>query len=142
MAGKPGRSGRKPKPLRVHLIAGSYRRDRHGPLPAGGRAAVLKMPESTTYAPDPVALVAGLESEGHQLVIEMLAEYSGWAPGDLRALRLAAELLDRRSQLRTLIAALPPGETDQALRLLHAERRSGAEFLAAMKSIGVAKESA
>ena len=30
MAGKPGRSGRRAKPLERHLAAGSYRADRHG----------------------------------------------------------------------------------------------------------------
>ncbi len=133
-------AGRPRKPLATHVLHGSYRRDRHGELPAGGRAAVLQMPPPTHDAPDVEALMTGLELEGRQLIIEMLAAYSGWTPTDLRCLRLSAELLDRRAQLRALIAALPSGETDQALRLLHSERRSGAEFLVAMKSISVARE--
>lgn len=35
MSGRRGRSGRRPKPLAEHILKGSYRRHRHGPLPIG-----------------------------------------------------------------------------------------------------------
>jgi hypothetical protein len=45
MAGAKGRSGgRNKKSIRDHLLAGSYRRDRHGPLPEN----VLPMPTTPT----------------------------------------------------------------------------------------------
>ena len=40
MAGKPGRSGRRPKPTALHRLQGTYRKDRHGgglEVPPGGR---------------------------------------------------------------------------------------------------------
>lgn len=139
MAGKPGRSGRKRKPLAAHVLANTYRRDRHGALPPGGRAAVLRMPAPTPHEPDLVALTTGLQPEGLALVTDMLTEYVDWAPGDLRCLRLAGELLDRRREIRTRIAGLGPAQTDEALRLLHAERRTGSEFLAALRAIAISR---
>jgi hypothetical protein len=134
-------AGRKKKPLAHHILTGGYRPVRHGPLPPGGRAAVLlQMPAPSAQEPDVDRLVDGLKSDGVELVSDMLSTYDGWTPADLRFLRLAGELLDRRAELRTLIASLAPGETELGLRLLHAERRSGSEFLAALKSIGVARD--
>lgn len=36
MPGVKGRSGRRRKPLHLHLLQGTYRRDRHGTLPPAG----------------------------------------------------------------------------------------------------------
>jgi hypothetical protein len=142
MSGVKGRSGRRKKPLAHHILTGGYRRDRHGELPPGGRAAVLlQMPTATPHEPDLDALTTGLQPAGLALVTDMLAQYDNWAPADLRYLRLGAELLDRRSELRAVIAALGPGQTDQVLRLLHAERRTGSEFVAAMRALNAGRDS-
>jgi len=44
MAGRPGRSGRKPKGTEAHVLAGSYRKDLHGPVPLG-----LSLDRSKSY---------------------------------------------------------------------------------------------
>lgn len=49
MAGKPGRSGRKPKPTAVHVLQGTFRPDRH----SGGE------PEPPTSIPEPPKSLKG-----------------------------------------------------------------------------------
>lgn len=59
MAGKPGRSGRRAKPIERHLATGSYRPDRHGvPL-----AVVPDVPVSG-WELDPVAALDRILAEG------------------------------------------------------------------------------
>lgn len=59
MAGKPGRSGRKAKPIERHVATGSYRADRHGvPL-----ALVPSVPLSG-WELDPVAALDRILAEG------------------------------------------------------------------------------
>ena len=59
VAGKPGRSGRRPKPIERHLATGSYRSDRHGvPL-----SVVPDVPVSG-WELDPVAALDRILDEG------------------------------------------------------------------------------
>lgn len=151
MAGVKGRSGRKPKPLAAHLLAGTYRPDRHGPLPEGGRAAVLRGPGAVTVGatalsmPTPVdvptALLAGLADDGVALV-RAAYEHCEVSGSEAVILRSAAEAADRIAQVRKQI------ETDgvvlttarggkYAHPLLKIEKAAAAHLLAALRALGL-----
>jgi hypothetical protein len=72
MSGKAGRSGRPRKPLAHHLVTGSYRPDRHGPLPRN----VLPMPAppAQPWAPDAAALTE-MGPSGRAFVRVMVGSY-------------------------------------------------------------------
>ena len=97
--------GRKPKSLRLHLADGTYRPDRHGPIPAAGTAAAPALfPELNPEAPKPprnlqgaaltvwhatVKLLAGLGTldEADQGILALYCEARaelGWAMNCLR----------------------------------------------------------
>lgn len=107
MPGVAGRSGRRRKPLAVHLAQGSYRPDRHGPLPESrGSLAVLPVVTHRDPAPRDVRhLVSGLARAQQTLARRLVTEYQGWSPTDLLLLRLALEALDRRDDCRRQIAS-------------------------------------
>ncbi len=156
MAGVKGRSGRKPKPLQEHVLSGTYRRDRHGPLPPAMRATVLQGPGASTVgatalsmpAPSipapvepPAALLEGLSAEGTDLVRSMFAEFE-FGPAEQPILRAAAEAIDRVAETRKLIAAdgvllTSTRGTRYAHPLLRHERAAVAQFLAAMRQLGM-----
>lgn len=120
MAGVKGRSGRRPKPLEAHILAGTFRPDRHGPQPAVG-ANALK-PQTSTAPPS--ELVQGLGEAGAQLVRETFAAYEGWTPPQLLLLRKAAELTD----------ATVSGPNDADPRLWLARHRA---LLATLRELGI-----
>lgn len=112
MSGKAGRSGRRKKPLQTHLLDGTYRRDRHGPVPNPVSAAdpldrffhrghpavaVATMPR---HEPAPQALLEGLVGRGLGFVEACWAEYDGWTPASSALLHEAGRLLDELEGLR------------------------------------------
>jgi len=94
---RPG-SGRKPLPLETHVLRGSYRKDRHGPLPASvGNVALMPAPVASWH-PEAAELRA-LPRAGRVIVGKLLAAYEfstaegalllelGQAVGSLEAVR-------------------------------------------------------
>jgi hypothetical protein len=60
------RSGRRPKPVELHVARGTYRRDRHGPLPADsmpGAASIDQLWVPDGFSTDAQVLFRLLESE-------------------------------------------------------------------------------
>lgn len=118
MPGVAGRSGRPRKPVDEHLLAGTYRRDRHGPLEPGIRLA-RSMAVARLTAPSPSTrrdrrdpddrearrLLRGLSREARGMGRALLAEYEGWSVADLAVLRLILTALDRAAECRKVIAA-------------------------------------
>lgn len=94
MAGRAGRSGRRPKPVSDHVLMGSYRPDRHGAYPSH----VLPMP--TPAGPVPDDLVAGLIGRGRTFVEACWRTYADWTPPTLALLHEAGRLVDELEQLR------------------------------------------
>jgi len=108
MAGIKGRSGgHNRKPVVTHVVAGTYRPDRHGVVP-GSAAAVLRMPDR---APDrePVPAVdrrrvlRGLGQEGARLARRLLDDFGGWTAADLVTLRRLAATVNRLAALDAAI---------------------------------------
>ena len=96
MAGKPGRSGRPRKPLSYHVLAGSYRPDRHGPLPAN----VAVMPAASVAGWQPTeAQRAGLGVAGRALMDDVLGAYEPSLVDGLQLLE-AARAADVLATLR------------------------------------------
>src|SRR4029453_18563408 len=89
MAGKAGRSGRRPLSIEHHLAAGTYRRDRHGPKPA--RVAVAQFP---AVEPVPAPLVADLDAAGGAFVAAFWREYKDWTAPQQLLLTRAGQLVD------------------------------------------------
>jgi len=106
MAGVKGRSGRRPKPQWAHVLAGTYRPDRHGPLPPGGRAAVLQAVAGGAPADDrepPADLVDGLDEAGRAFVVALYGEYD-FGAAERAIVRTAAEAVSRRLEARAVVA--------------------------------------
>ena len=102
MAGVKGRSGRRPKPVALHLLAGTYRADRHGPRPAAAGSSALSMAH---VDPLPKTLLAGLHDPGRAFVVSLWTTYGSWSVGDTVLLHQAALLVDRLSEYQKILAA-------------------------------------
>jgi hypothetical protein len=74
MSGQPGRSGRRRKSLAHHVMSGTYRLDRHGPLPPN-LPAWPQTPSSPPPWQPSAEDVAGLGDAGRQFVSAMLEQY-------------------------------------------------------------------
>lgn len=105
MAGKKGRSGRPRKPIEQHVLSGTYRRDRHGPLPAdlGSVRAFPTTVGATALAPDvpsvPAELVEGLSEPGRRFVSQVWAKFEGFNAAECALLRQAGRALDEAELL-------------------------------------------
>jgi Phage terminase, small subunit len=86
MSGKPGRSGRRPLPIAIHIARGTYRPSRHGPravtVPAGTvpKPAALSEPAGRVWdelAPICLAMGTLTPSDVHAFVVlcELLATF-------------------------------------------------------------------
>jgi phage terminase small subunit len=145
MSGVKGKSGRRPLSLVQHVARGTYRRDRHGPLPSGGRATVLgnTVLQLPTTAPSPADALTTAAS-GAEFVARTLAEFEEWLPGDLVLLRLAGEAFDRVLELRVKIAAsgvivrVRGGQAGPNPLLRH-ERAAVASFAGLLKQLSLQK---
>jgi hypothetical protein len=101
MAGKPGRSGRPRKSLSQHLLAGTYRQDRHGPLPQGLDGNVVPMPTQTSVDDEAKQeILSGLQGVAREVASRMLAELGGWETTKLRTLRAYALSTARLEKLQ------------------------------------------
>ena len=89
-------AGRKRKPLSVHLMAGTYRHDRHGPLPSAAATA----PILARQGPVPDVVAAGLTGAGLAFLTECWTTYAGWDPPSIVVLREAAYLITELEGLR------------------------------------------
>jgi hypothetical protein len=68
---RPG-AGRPRKALQTHLLAGSYRRDRHGERPSN----VVPMPDSSTEWQPTAADLGAIPEPGRRVVMDLLAKYA------------------------------------------------------------------
>lgn len=101
MAGVKGRSGRRPKSAAAHILAGTFRKDRHGarpPATAGATALRADVP------PVPKALIAGLRERGLTFLLDVWNDYGEWSPAHLVLLRQAAEAVDSLAGYASIIA--------------------------------------
>lgn len=115
MAGMPGRSGGQNKrSLESHLLAGSYRPDRHAHL------TVAEPPAKVSVA-NRRRTLEGLTGPARRLALRLLAEYSGWGPQKLETLRHYARSCER-------LEALQQGPSDDT-RALHREIRANLNLL-------------
>lgn len=108
---RPG-AGRPAKPVEEHVLAGTYRRDRHGPLPSN----VVQMPGATPpqtqgWTPAPAELGA-VGKAGRQFVSEMLGAYEFTRSEGVLVIE-AAHITDRLAALRSIAR----GSIEKAERL-------------------------
>src|SRR5262245_10817982 len=105
MSGMPGRSGRRPKPLADHVLSGTYRPSRHGPLPTDPvlTAAVPAASIRAVSAAKRRRVLEGLGAAGQHFCLVLLREYGNWGAADLELLREAGHAVDRLATLRTAI---------------------------------------
>lgn len=154
MAGVKGRSGRRQKSLAEHLRHGTYRRDRHGELPPGGPAAVLRYPlplidgtaalraaQSAPIVEPPAELLLGLGSEGLRLVFDVFQQFEP-GPAEVVILRTAAEAVDRIHEVRSVIkrdglVITTSRGSRSAHPLLKVEKAAAQQLIAAMRSLGL-----
>jgi hypothetical protein len=136
MAGRKGRSGRRPKPLRLHVLHGTYRADRHGPLPSVAAAlATSPAPEEADALPPEATeeWLAGLGVRGRQFVLRLLANYGPWPELQLEALRQLGQVLDDLGMYRDRIGRegvmlTRPRGAPYLNPLVRAEREARKEF--------------
>ncbi|MBA2305738.1 MAG: hypothetical protein H0W08_24325 [Acidobacteria bacterium] len=119
MAGTPGRSGGGNRlSTEQHLLAGTFRRDRHlQPIPA---------PLPPLSMPDRRRTLQGLPPTAHRIAKGLLDNFDGWSPAALAVCRsygLSCERLERLEKLQS--------DPDD-LRLLHAEIRTNLSLLKAL----------
>jgi P27 family predicted phage terminase small subunit len=137
MAGVKGRSGgHNRKPVGVHLLAGTYRRDRHGPVALVADPA-RAVPPGGRPEPPP-----GLSVDSNSLWRRLLDEYEGWGPADFELLQVGLEALDRHRECRERIAV--EGVLLKSPRggllphpLLRVQRDAGASVAAIFKQLGL-----
>jgi hypothetical protein len=109
MAGRPGRSGRKPKSLEAHLKDHTFRPDRHAARLAdfqASRSALAMVPAPAPLPDPPAALLDGLGPSGQAFTRELWCGYE-FTTGTLPLLRLAAEQVDRLSEARAALQKQP-----------------------------------
>ena len=106
MAGVKGRSGgHNRRAIEAHILAGTFRKDRHGVPPRATTATAPAM-----RAPDvPAAVLDGLQPAGRGFVMAVWPEYE-WSPAEATLLRMAATLVDDA-------LSIDPAERRQAVRL-------------------------
>jgi hypothetical protein len=98
-----------------HLLKGTYRPDRHGPLPpeviTGATAPQVVVPRL------PKALMDGLGERGLQFTLDLLERYDDWTPANLVVLHEVGTVIDTLDRYAQIIArddeaaALQGGET-------------------------------
>jgi len=152
VAGKRGRSGRRPKPLRLHVLHGTYRADRHGPLPAVAAAALAASPapEEADALPPEVSeeWLAGLGVRGRQFVLQLLRNYGPWYELQLEALRQLGQVLDDLGTYRDRIGRegvmlTRPRGAPYLNPLVRAEREARKEFRqGCARLLGIARDGA
>jgi hypothetical protein len=145
MAGKRGRSGRRPLPVATHLLRGTFRADRHGPRPvmtAGSAALTLPVAPVT---PVPAAVVEGLQAPGLAFVLDVWIHYGDWSPAAVALLRQAGQVVDAIEAYQARIAVdgcLVAGArgTTFAHPLLRAQHQARATLLAIVSALDLKED--
>jgi P27 family predicted phage terminase small subunit len=142
MPGMKGRSGgHNRKSAEIHMLQGTYRRDRHGqqglrgdfePFSNSGYPELRDRP-----GPQP-----GLSVDSDALRRRLLDEYEGWGPADFALLQVGLEALDRHRECRERIAAegvllKSPRGGLRPHPLLRVQRDAGASVAAIFKQLGL-----
>lgn len=97
MAGVKGRSGGWNRKSRdAHVLSGTFRRDRHGPL------AAVPAPVPPSVPPPPPA---GLSPASRKAWARYMNEYQDWSVGDLLLLELALQAQERAESCRRRLKA-------------------------------------
>ena len=113
MSGRTGRSGRKPKPIGLHVLAGTFRRDRHA-------AALAKSvaDEGTRHEEPPAEVLMGVGENGGAFLRAVYREnevslsdalvlrLAAVALDDVEAARAAGDLKRERAAVRQVLAVL------------------------------------
>ena len=119
MSGVKGRSGGANRiPVAEHVRKGSYRRDRHGPLPAWGFAATSSQQTQPAVTEPPSELLKDLGAHGRRFLRSVFCEFeltevesvlaaeSAAAYQSVRDARSAGDVDAERSDTRRLLALL------------------------------------
>ena len=133
MAGRKGRSGRKPKPTKTLKLQGNYRPDRH-----------LRIePEPEFAIPDPPKCLRGLALEEWNRVVKLLAEVKMIAELDMTALAAYcmewAKYVNTNNKLRVMRSVLTESTkgTKMAHPLLRVSDRALANMLRICEQFGM-----
>ena len=93
MAGVPGRSGgANKKSVEEHILAGTFRRDRHGPSTA---------PAAPVSATDRRRTLQGLSPVARRLAVQLLEGFTGWDASSLTTLRAYVLSCERLEALQS-----------------------------------------
>jgi hypothetical protein len=146
MAGRVGRSGRPRKPLLDHIRDGTYRFDRHGPLPAdlpASGSAVVAFPVPTPPPAVPDDLLAGLKDAGRALVEQLWKDYQ-FSTATTPLLHELGRQADRLAEARTALVDKPlvyknSRNEPQLNPLLRAERNAVHTLMAIFNQLDLEK---
>ncbi len=97
MSGIKGRSGRKPLSREEHILRGTYRPDRHGPLDESQEQAAQPATKL------PAHVLSGLQRAGREAVRQLWADFGEWSNADLLLLPLVGQATDRRAEARAAL---------------------------------------
>ena len=143
MSGKPGRSGRRPKPVALHVLQGTLRpNDRH----AGLVTATAPMATASDEISRKTAARIGcnLGPSGKRLVRNMVRDHENWSAVDLETLRRAGRSLDVIERLDAAIAddvvVTGKGGAKTVSPLLAAQRGEVRQWLALVRQLGLEVE--
>src|SRR5262245_52346345 len=92
------RTGRPRLPVELHVLRGTYRKDRHGLLPP--LVATSTAPVLTTDAV-PADVVAGLSAPAQLLIGDVVAKFGPWDAASFAVLRAYARSTERLEVLQT-----------------------------------------
>lgn len=102
MSGVKGRSGRRPLPVSVHILRGTFRPGRHSALLAASVEGATALQPSVPFPP--ADLTAGLRERGLQLVLDLWGAYGSWEPQKLVLLHEAGIVADSLAEYAVVIA--------------------------------------
>jgi hypothetical protein len=119
-------SGRYPKKTAAqHIVTGTYRPSRHGP--------VVELPRPSVPISETAEAPAGLSEASRALRDRLLDQYDGWSAPELVLVDCALLALDRAAECRTAIAAAglttAKGRAHPLLIVLRAEERFAFDVL-------------
>src|SRR5262245_12036719 len=91
--GRRAGAGRKQKPIETHLLAGTFRPDRHGPQPVVAGSLALATTSTPKLEQPPAYALEGLGLEGRRFMCAAFQDFECTAT-EIEVLRVAAQSYD------------------------------------------------